>query len=969
MKDYNSHKKYFVFDIDRTIINGTSWFYACSYPNLLISKENISQFIKWNEELFDGKTTKQRAEFRKRTLSIIEKHVTKSFVKLIESIVLFKEMFTPGEEISVLSFYAAGYYTLNNLIKADNNAIEFIKFIKRFGCDDYKIIFLTSGYQPFMRGIIDALRDVYFKGVLQYEIFGSEVVFEYGKLREIFHMSQYQKYRYIEKMQNEGKQIAFWADDSLEEKRLQKVICEKGGMCFRPSLDCTTKKLNWEVITSKISKEKIKSNLMNSNYMFSILRENNKSSKFVKWLEEHNNRIGIIKLEYEEFEKAVSILQDMFGNEIEKTAFSNLVHYFVHKEKDDIYLRSTKYYYWMPPYIVGNTASNQEKWIELVNSTQEIFCLLVDNNCFKYKKYEYINEVRAILYFVLDHLFECSLFMLNVCEKEEIENRRTDRKRLWNKIVCLCQKTSDALVGLLKERDINSIVVAIKDEVFPQIDLQFFFQINNLNYNMRELDDNILIYKSALSVAQSIIVNNIDLTYVISFPYGGIALGFFLNSILIYLFQHTTSVKLINCHFSSKLKIRKGKNLEEVSIFDYIPDYYEDEIYNIKKGNVGILLYDNNTTTFSTISIAKQQLMGLGNDVYGAVVSVNYDNICNYLFDQNQFEILDEHWQNALDFQPVTEYTTAFNTWGTSEKTRLLEKIFLMSNIQIPIGISHKESDDTSWVYKVCRVHNVFDLKRIIAVGANMIGIHAVYHDKIGYYLSEKQYAPCFSKKMNTSIPIADFEVESIRQMLIQLPSYIQPVLVIERLMGCKVIKECCEAYGLECENTFLQLQCRVTPFDILRIKKNVTKKNIVSIGVFQQDFANYFWSIHNVLNTSTDYILLDFSKHQPDMISGKTTEKQLFKIEIAKRIARQMSGNTVPLIIADDTTPEQMQLYMHILGQAGVYYKGIDMQNNTELRREEQKYISIIENEEMHFIRIRKSMEKLEKWKNFHKG
>ena len=31
---------FIILDVDRTVINGTSWFYACSYPNLLISSSN-----------------------------------------------------------------------------------------------------------------------------------------------------------------------------------------------------------------------------------------------------------------------------------------------------------------------------------------------------------------------------------------------------------------------------------------------------------------------------------------------------------------------------------------------------------------------------------------------------------------------------------------------------------------------------------------------------------------------------------------------------------------------------------------------------------------------------------------------------------------------------------------------------------------------------------------------------------------
>ena len=433
MKDYNSHKNYFVFDVDRTIINSTSWFYACTCPALLIPKKEIGQFMRWNETLFNGKTYEQKKEFRNKTLSIIEKRVTEPFIKLIENIPLFKDMFSIGEDISTLTFYAAGYYTLQYLVKVDDNVIDFIKFSKRFFCDDYKVIFLSSGYQPFMRGIVDALQNSVFNDSLDYEVIGSELTIDHGNIKEIFYMSQHCKYEYIKKMQDEGKHIVFLADDSLEEPKLQEVVIEKGGMYFRPMLDCSTRKLNWDTITKKITEKNIKTNLMYSNHKCSLLLDECHSNEFVKWLENHNNKIGIIMLNQNEFDHAFKFITNNLSDKTVEEKLQKLLQNFIYKADDIVYLRSTMYYYWMPSYIIWDSSSNQKKWMKLMNYTQKLFCLIVDIGYFKYSQEQCPNEVRAILYLVLDYLFECALFLLNILEKESIKSKSINNEHYISK--------------------------------------------------------------------------------------------------------------------------------------------------------------------------------------------------------------------------------------------------------------------------------------------------------------------------------------------------------------------------------------------------------------------------------------------------------------------------------------------------------------------------------------------------------
>ena len=180
---------------------------------------------------------------------------------------------------------------------------------------------------------------------------------------------------------------------------------------------------------------------------------------------------------------------------------------------------------------------------------------------------------------------------------------------------------------------------------------------------MRELDDNIVILKFIQTVLKKAEKEKIKFDYIISFPYGGITLGFSIKSYMKIVLHKRNLPKLINSHFSSKQKIREGKVEKDIefSIFKYIPKIYNEEVKQIKSGENNILLLDNNVTTFKTIDISKRFLQQFGNKVYAAVVTINYDNIVNYLLEKD-CEKLISNWRQVLDFFPVGEYITAFNT-------------------------------------------------------------------------------------------------------------------------------------------------------------------------------------------------------------------------------------------------------------------------------------------------------------------
>ena len=72
-------------DIDRTIINGTSWYHACSCPNLLIDEYNIDRFKELNNKMYVHGTSKDRYEFRKQTFELIIKEYPSLLIENYQS--------------------------------------------------------------------------------------------------------------------------------------------------------------------------------------------------------------------------------------------------------------------------------------------------------------------------------------------------------------------------------------------------------------------------------------------------------------------------------------------------------------------------------------------------------------------------------------------------------------------------------------------------------------------------------------------------------------------------------------------------------------------------------------------------------------------------------------------------------------------------------------------------------------------
>lgn len=275
----------------------------------------------------------------------------------------------------------------------------------------------------------------------------------------------------------------------------------------------------------------------------------------------------------------------------------------------------------------------------------------------------------------------------------------------------------------------------------------------------------------------------------------------------------------------------------------------------------------------------------------------------------------------------------------------------------------------TGKIFKLCRVHNSIDYSNAIENGVNMIGIHAVYSNVESYIASEQQYCPINKTifRSDRNLPISDYEIDGIRDLIKRIDSDVPVALVIEDDLEIRQIKECIKFYNLGNKNLILQLHFRACGNKILQLKEVFKNRIICTVGLNQFDFESYINELNQILNPENDFLLIDFSKHQPDYISNSMEICTKPAIEILESRIYTLKKNKLPLLIADDTSVDQMRLYLQVLDVNDIVISGIDMQNAVEFDKKDIRY-KIIEgnNRKLIQVKVRKSRVKLQKWKSF---
>lgn len=956
-----------ILDVDRTIINTTSWYKACVDEDLLISKKNIKEFVKINDKAFIEPTKEKLEKFRLETFNLIEQKIESNYIRKISKIFDKDMYFKEGDYTNSWRFYMSGKYTARKLVKTYDDAIKYIKYISKYYGSNLKVIFLTSGYEPFIRGVVDEIVEKNNLMQLNYSVIGSKVVFEKGKVKETYHISQFEKQKVVEDIIKHGGKIRFLADDSNENEELFKTVENDGGVALRiKHIPNQSENETWKEFVNQITKDNLKESLKNKDSNIKVSRRKLLIPTFLGDLSKNTNKIGITSMCKSDYLLALKRVNQMMHNQKNIEKFNECIESMVFKKGDSVYLRGKLYYNWLPQYIFSDTSSINNRWKQLMNTCIKALDIVNEENILKFPL-NYLEQV--IIYIIIDHVLEGILYILNLIEQNSLIGNSWYEKE-QEKVINITQDISDLLYAHIYEDSrrlelINKVILELK-----KLEL-----INNLpSYtkiykSMRELDDNIIIFRFVQSIVKEMKEKNINIDYIISFPYGGIALGFAIKSYIKIGLNEENSLKILNSHFSSKQRIREKRTENDIdfSIFKYIPNIYSDYKKKIERGENNILLLDNNVTTFKTLDLCKNFLGQLGNKVYASVPAVNYDNIVDFLLDK-KCEMLVSDWRRVLDFHPIEEYITAFNTWNTSNKSKILQKVYYMEEANNKIEFLNVKEETKKYIFKICRVQNVQDLNTVVQNGANMIGIHAVYPDRIKYLKNELKYMPIVNNlDIKEDLPVGVLELGSIRDMQRFIPTFVKQAILFESPLSIEEMIETCDLYNIPKSNMYIQLQHRVDNEYIKEIKEKICKNLIVTIGLFQKDFEEYFWKIHNMLDATTDYILIDLSKHQPDLISCSENYKEsVNRISVLNHLTKTMKNNKIPIILADDTTTEQMEKYLKIMYNHNIKIKGIDMQNVVELKTNEQRYQKMECEGRVYQGKIRKSATKMAEWKEF---
>lgn len=932
-------KKYILLDIDRTIINGTSWYYACTCPDLLISSRNIERFKWLNDNLFMKGSENDKIEFRKRTFALMNRKISeKCYNMLLES--GCASGLSPNKYVDEVFFECAGMYTLKNLIVEDEYCKKLLKLIYRYYWGDVEIIFLTSGYEPFMKGLISIyMRN--FEEEYKWTIVGSEIEFYKGKINIKNIISQRRKYQFVDSLLQKGERVVFLADDSDEDSNLFDVVIQNKGYAFNVKYDGITHKLNWKELYEKISDQDEFLNYMMNRSEVSIADTKIANDSFYH---DHSNQIGILRLSHNEYTD--------FINHITDKNVRAYVEKMVYQNEEWCYLRGMLYYYWLPPYITVSLENKYEGWLKLFIHGFELLGYLTSHFL---KKNKYID---LIIYMVCDHLLAALYLAIYCLEKEILSCKAVDMTnyKYINNSICIIHKI------MISNFD-NSLDYSQLSILHNNLDLISLEELRIINENKKfilELDNYQTVYRTVQNITENLGNKIHSINQLIYFAHGGIALG--------YAFQATLKVKynkevtLFPCYFSSKC------NTSVNEILNRIPNLVNNQ--DVWKDESNILLLDNNVTTFKTLSAAKSYLHGRNNNVLCAVAGVDYQNIYNWLFEKSKYETMCCNWFEVVDIKPTEAYISAYNTWGTSKKSEILEQIYLRNEIDwevdniVPRNICSQHR-------KICRVHNIYDLQIALEMGATMIGVHAVISNKNNYYT--KEYFDGNKGKNYPDLPVPDFEISGIRYMVEHLPSNIIPVLVIENELPLVDIDQILKLYGLDVKKCGLQIQFKVDDVFIHNVKSMGFAHIIIAVGIMQSDIKNYITQINKQLNESTDFLLIDMSKHQPQILT-KNTDATKYTLDFATKfntlqnMIEDLLKLDVSLLLADDISPDELILCQLMLVSHGVKIAGLDMQNNIEVNKEEQGYCKIKEKESnnYHYAKIRKSIDKINIWKAF---
>lgn len=956
-----------ILDVDRTIINTTSWYHACVCPDLLISAADIPKFLSLNEAAFSSPPNIDHSQFRKRTLNLIEPVITEAFMTAIDSIPEWKSYFIVNTPTDYLRFFSAGL-AISRKLHQYAEVITYLKFASRFYGSSLRILFLSAGYRDFIQGFVYGFLSKNKLDHLSYHVIGSELRFEPGNITESYHVDQFEKQTIIERIMGNGANVVFLADDSTDNPELFKKVVENGGDALNVvHAGRLEKNESWSKYLESLKPAKLKRRLMQGKLGCS-LAEKTKQPYLVHALECRVDGIGIVSLSTSEYEEALSGLLSRVGNEYVQIKLLNAFRKMSFTKNEKTFLRGCLYYLWLPPHIFADNTSIVDKYVLLHSVSFTAFEILTESDLVGRVDQLTTNE-KILVFSVFDHLIHAAVICLNSVERACLRssNQNIDHysELLEKEIGFLYDSLYRLFLGSSNVLRCNQRSANVLNDL-----VEVFRRHSDHFCGMRELDDAVRIFHSVASLAEQMQSRQISYDYLISLPYGGIELGFALRAYL--KLQNIKEIpELLHSHFSSK-----KENRERCLPIDYsnkswleafVPRKHRHKFKDLYSGNKKVLVFDHNATTFQTLNRCKMFLSQFGNQVDCVVAAVNYNNICAYLLGDESAEPLILDWKNILDYTPTDQYVTAFSTWGKSEKANLLEKLYF--NAEVAAGEKctalKSDFDPNMFIFKLCRVHNPTDLDVALRYGCNFIGIHAVFPNRYKYLKSQLAYSPMIkSMSIDPDLPLALLEIDSIKAVQKYLPEYVKQAILFEQPIRHDKMAMCCDIYGLKRENLFVQLQHRTNCNYIRGVKKMVCENIIAAVGLYQDDLIQYIEHLCAVLDPDRDYILLDLSKHQPDLINSNDKNPSPRNNEVLlAHSAPLMAKYPVRFLLADDTSVGMMNKYASIMVESGVGLAGIDIQNCVEIPANEQRYRYLSGECGPYMAKIRKSADLLNKW------
>ncbi|WP_405561056.1 haloacid dehalogenase-like hydrolase [Streptomyces canus] len=936
-------QKWLVLDVDRTLINTTSWYRACVAPGLLLTPQAVERFRTANERAYGLAPTLSEADFRELTLDLLNSSSPAGWSA--------RRMRDAGRRIArELPLYP--------------EVAVYLRQVRQRPRPTTRILFLSAGHQPFIEGVVDGLLRGALLSGLSYEVVGSTLEFPGGNCVQGVVLDGDGKAEVVSRLLDAGAEIELLADDNYHDHPMFERVEKAGGRVLRVRHEPDrSSSRSWRALLADDPHLDLHAHLAggDTRYALDRLSVADRYADRLDILPPTDNSLGTGTVDAEVFTGALDALCARVTTPGEADRLRRHILACVYEDGDLIRLRGRLFHLAAPPYLLPEPGTSRARWCEALDGALDAAAIL-DRAVLPGRWPELPVEQRWIVLCVLDHLKNAATHALDVLTRTGLADGAAGD--LDDELEALVEESYLAYWSAVFATPRLGVVHRVAAWQRMRALVQ---ECVDTPFRMRELDDPAVIARSVLSLARQCEERGEWPTGIIDFQSGALELGLAFAAIARITRPHRPAVGVAHAVYSSKDLLRGHDSAAPPDLESFVSrvaKHFRERVYSWLDGDGVVLLYDNNVTTFTTLAVAKRVLSGSSARVRAAVACVNYDNIARRLRSLPGEELC-EGWQEVLDYRPVTDYVTAFATWGTSAKTLELHRMYAAPAEPPPLPAAAAADPvgaegSGGLLFKVCRVHNPFDLAAVVAAGAHAIGVHAVSPPEPAYSAAQERHGPLDRAPVRRpDLPLAHYETEAIRLMATMLPPGLKVVVVMERVPDRRDLQTLLATLGLP-GSSALQLQCRVTAAELAQLRQTAPAGLVCAVGADQEDFEEYFRFLDGALDPRTDHILVDHSVHQPDLIAAGATDAP--GRARTENLARAMRGNRVPVLVADDTSARTVVERCAALRAHGVLVAGCDTQNSVEVPKQAQRY-RLIKDASGAQALVRKCPDRLREW------